>query len=204
MLLTVSGYLVYFLFQLKKLNHWLALTSRGEDIDPPEARGFWGAVFDGIFRLQRAEKAAISELQFTLQRAQRSADALDMGIVLLDQEDTLEWWNRAAEKLLGFRKAGDEGQNITNLLRNPKFSEYYTAENYNEPITLASPVNSNIMLELQIIMFGEQEKLIVARDVTREYRLEPDAKRFRRQRLPRTAYANHRNQWLPRDPDRQR
>jgi len=170
-LIAITAYLFYFLYQLKRLNNWLVTLTLVEDAEPPESSGLWGAIFDGIFRLQQGKKAALANLYFTLQRAQRSADALNMAIVLLDKNDSLEWWNSAAEKLLGFRKSSDEGQAITNLIRHPLFIAYYAEENYQQPLTLASPANSNTMLEFQIIMFGEKERLIVARDITQIERL---------------------------------
>jgi len=39
---------------------------------------------------------------------------------MIDHNGDLEWWNQAAEQMLGLSANSDRGQPITYLLRNPK------------------------------------------------------------------------------------
>ncbi|MBL4820758.1 MAG: phosphate regulon sensor histidine kinase PhoR [Gammaproteobacteria bacterium] len=177
-IITLAAYLVYFLYQLYRLNKWLRDLATDVDIAPPEGPGIWGMIFDGIYRLQRGERKASAEIQHILDRAQKSVAALDIAVVMIDKAGNLEWWNNAAETFLGIRYPEDRGQTATNLIRSPHFSEYFASEVYPEPLRITSPVNNNIMLELQITLFGEHEKLMVARDISQIHTLELMRKDF--------------------------
>ena len=93
-------YLFYTLWQTQRLQRWLQ-TRPGDP--PPEARGLWGLIFDEIYRLQRRDQRARARLQAVIERIQASTAALRDGVVMLDKDGHLEWWNHAAEQLLGLR-----------------------------------------------------------------------------------------------------
>lgn len=171
-------YLGYFFVQLYRLGNWLQSLDTDRFRPPPEGFGLWGEIFDGIHKLQKETRQANLELQYILARAQNSVAALDIAVVLIDNKDTLEWWNDAAETLLGFRYPQDRRQTATNLIRNPSFSQYFYEEKYNEPLTITSPINSNLMLEIQITLFGEQDKVILVRNITKIHKLELMRKDF--------------------------
>ncbi|NLB99635.1 MAG: DUF3329 domain-containing protein, partial [Pseudomonas formosensis] len=101
-------YLAYTLWQARRLQSWLNESS-GEP--PPEARGAWGLVFDEVYRMQRRDQRARARLEAIIARIQASTAALRDGVVMLDQEGHLTWWNHAAEQLLGLR-APDSGQHV--------------------------------------------------------------------------------------------
>ncbi len=55
---------------------------------------------------------------------------------MLDTDGNLEWWNRAAETLLGLKTPQDSGQPVTNLVRHPRFKEYFEQDSYAEPLEI--------------------------------------------------------------------
>ncbi|MGJ8690610.1 MAG: phosphate regulon sensor histidine kinase PhoR [Gammaproteobacteria bacterium] len=177
-LLAVLGYLGQLLFQLYRLNRWLEDLPDSEQKDPPEATGIWGWIFDGIYRLQRREREAVNHLKSILDKAQESSAALEMAVVMINHRGNLEWWNKAAETLLGFRTEQDKQQGVTNLLREPRFFEYFEKRNYSEPLRIQSPIKKNLILEFQITLFGEGERLMLVRDVSQMHRLESMRKDF--------------------------
>ncbi len=91
---------------------------------------------------------------------------------MIDHKGDLEWWNEAAEKLLGLSAASDRGQPITYLLRQPQFVDYYKSQNYLEPLMLPSHIHEERLLEYQITLFGQNERLLLIRDCTKMRRLE--------------------------------
>ena len=117
LLLAVMGYLAHTFYQLYRLYSWLYHLSEATQSELPEATGIWGNIFDGIYRLQRRERDAANYLKNILNKAQESSAALEMAVVMINHKGNLEWWNRAAEKLLGFRAGDDRQQPVTNLLR---------------------------------------------------------------------------------------
>ena len=160
---------------LRQLDHWLE-TNPNEP--PPESWGIWGYLFDKIYHHQKRQQASQRRLMEVIDKVQRSSSALRDAVVMVDSHGNLEWWNNAAETMLGFRSPADKGQGLTNLLRDPRFIAYYDAQDYHEPLVLNSPMDDNLMLEYQITIFGRNERLILARNVTRLYRLEQMRKDF--------------------------
>ncbi len=156
------------IWQLQRLAHWLQQPTD----TPPEAQRLWGEVFDGIYHYQRREKAHKHQLKQLIQRIQDSSQALRDGVVMIDHNGDLEWWNQAAERLLGLSLASDRGQPITYLLRQPQFLDYYDSENYLEPLVLPSHIQEDHLLEYQITLFGQNERLLLVRDCTKMRRLE--------------------------------
>lgn len=178
LLLAAWGYIGFSLVQMRRLNKWLRELTRDLDAQPPYSTGFWDALFDGFYRLHRGERMANRELQQILARAQASVSALDIGVILIDGENSLEWWNVAAGALLGIRYPQDQGQPITNLLRDPGFISYLEQKAFQEPLALASPVNASLVLEFQLTQLGEREKIMIVRDITRLHKLELTRKDF--------------------------
>ncbi len=172
MALGLAALLLHNLFQLRRLSLWLRSISQTKDTPPPEAHGIWGEIFDGIYRMQRREAQAVNHFKGIIDKAQESTAALKIAVVMISSKDNLEWWNNAAEKLLGFKAPQDQRQAITNLIREPAFIEYFQSQNFNTPLQMASPVNSRLILEFQITMFGAGEKLLMARDITQIIKLE--------------------------------
>ena len=158
-------------YQLYRLYQWLAQDPDTRPDEPPESKGIWGNIYDGIYRLQKQERQSKSYLQNIINKAQESSAALEMAVVMINRKGTLDWWNLAAEKLLGFRFPQDRNQSVTNLIRDPKFSEYYANKNYSETLKMAAPGDSRRVLEFQIALFGEQERLMIVRDITQLERL---------------------------------
>ncbi|GGW54873.1 MULTISPECIES: phosphate regulon sensor histidine kinase PhoR [Vreelandella] len=161
--------LVYHLRQFRALFLWLTLHPHDE---PPAAKGMWGELFDRLYRYQKSQRITQSRLRATLARIQESSEAMRDSVVMLDRHGDLEWWNSAATDMLGLQTAHDRGQHITNLLRDPRFISYFNARDYSEPLTLTSPIDERRILQYQITLYGDDERLVMARDITRLHRLE--------------------------------
>ena len=168
-------YLFYTLWQTQRLQRWLQ-TRPGDP--PPEARGLWGLIFDEIYRLQRRDQRARARLQAVIERIQASTAALRDGVVMLDKDGHLEWWNHAAEQLLGLRAPDDSGQHVHNLLRDPRFVDYFDQADYREPLNIPSPLSLSVWLQYNITRYGRGERLILVRDITRLHNLEQMRKDF--------------------------
>ena len=169
-------YLGWTLKQLLRLHDWLR--HHQPDEAPPDGYGLWGEVFDSIYNLQRRDQRVRGRLQAVIDRVQESTAALKDAVVMLDSDGNLEWWNRAAETLLGLKTPQDSGQPVTNLVRHPRFKEYFENNNYNEPLDIPSPVNDHLRIQLYITRYGNNEHLMLVRDVTRLHQLEQMRKDF--------------------------
>ena len=172
----LAGYLGWHLQQLLRLHKWLR-TRQGDEA-PPDGYGLWGEVLDSIYHLQRRDQKVRGRLQAVIDRVQESTAALKDAVIMLDRDGNLEWWNIAAEKLLGLKTPQDSGQQITNLVRDPRFIEYFENHNYNEPMELPSPVSDRLRLQFHITQYGNREHLMLVRDITRLFQLEQMRKDF--------------------------
>ncbi len=176
LVLGLGGYLLWHIKQLLRLHRWLR--ERQPDEAPPEGYGLWGEVFDNIYHLQRRDQRVRGRLQAVIDRVQESTAALRDAVIMLDADGNLEWWNRAAEQLLGLKTPQDSGQSITNLVRHPRFKEYFEAGQYQEALELPSPISDRQRLQMQITRYGNNEHLMFVRDVTRIHQLEQMRKDF--------------------------
>ncbi|RVU31793.1 phosphate regulon sensor histidine kinase PhoR [Neptunomonas marina] len=160
--------------QTRRLQKWLLST----DLLPPESHGQWGDIFDDLARLQKRHRNKSKDLRSVISRFQQSSSALPDAVVIVDKQNNLEWWNRAAERLIGLKSSADRGKPLMNLLRDPRFIRYYRKGQYEEPLQLPSPLHNDTVLQYQITEFGVGDRLIVARDITRLIRLEQTRQDF--------------------------
>lgn len=170
-------YFVWSLRQLFRLMDWLS-DPKAKSKEPPESHGFWGEIFDGIYRLQKQHSRSRKKLAVVIERIQESTAALDDGVIMVDNQGALEWWNPAAEKLLGFKMPDDQGQQITNLLRDPRFADYFEQGRYQKALEIPSPLNNDNQLQINVTVYGKGNRLMTARDVTRLNQLEVMRKDF--------------------------
>jgi two-component system phosphate regulon sensor histidine kinase PhoR len=172
----LAGYVGWHLQQLQRLHKWLR-TRRGDE-PPPDGYGLWGEVFDSIHHLLRRDQKVRGRLQAVIDRVQESTAALKDAVIMLDRDGNLAWWNVAAENLLGLKTPQDSGQQLTHLMRDPRFIEYFENHNYSEPLELPSPVNNRLRLQFHITQYGDREHLMLIRDITRLCQLEQMRKDF--------------------------
>lgn len=169
LLLAISAYLGWHLWQLRRMERWLR---EGKKLNPPNASGIWGEVYYQLYRLHLRNRKRKRKLADILTRFQESTAAMPDATVVLRETAEIEWWNDAATQLLGLRSPQDVGQRIDNLLRYPVLSQFLASGDFNERIEVASPVDERVMLAIQVIQYGNNQRLFVARDITRLHQLE--------------------------------
>lgn len=157
------------LYRLRALYGWLTCPCRK---DPPVAPGLWGALSDRLYRDQTAQRTAQSRLRLRLERIQQSSEAMHESVVMLDRNGEIEWWNSAAIGMLGLFTDHERGRHVTDLVRDPRFARYFATHDDAEPLILISPLDERRILEYQVTRYGNGERLLVARDITRLHRLE--------------------------------
>ncbi len=170
LLIGLVAYLWWTLVQARRLYQWLGNPSASDEA--PQSIGLWGDIFDNLHKLNQNHLMTQDRLRARINRVQESTNAMRDGVIMTDARGAMEWWNGAAEYLLGFRRSTDQGQYIHNLIRNPAFKAYFDTRDYREPLEINSPAKPHIHLQIQISLFGDDDRLIVAKDVTRLYQLE--------------------------------
>ncbi len=170
LLVGLVAYLWWTLVQARRLYQWLGNPSASDEA--PQSIGLWGDIFDSLHKLNQNHLMTQDRLRARINRVQESTNAMRDGVIMTDARGAMEWWNGSAEYLLGFRRSTDQGQYIHNLIRNPAFKAYFDTRDYRESLEINSPAKPHIHLQIQISLFGDDDRLIVAKDVTRLYQLE--------------------------------
>lgn len=160
--LCLAAYLARHLFYAHRLIIWLR---GGRANELPRGDGMWEEIYYLIFRLRRRNKRRKKQLIRMLERFRTATAALPDATVVLGPRDQIDWFNEAAGRLLGLRRC-DIGQKIGNLLRYPKFTHYLRHADYQTTVGIPSPAAENVQLEIRIVPYGEDLRLLVAQDVT--------------------------------------
>lgn len=166
--LALSGYIFFMLKNLFKLHNWMS--NRKKEL--PEAQGYWGEIFNELYLMEKKTYKQKKLLSATLSRFKKAAEALPDGVIILSPTNDIEWVNPIASLLLGINFPKDNGQKITNLIRNPKFKRYLSKRDYSKTISISSPDNIDNTITLQIIPFGYKQKMIFCHDITHIQKLE--------------------------------
>jgi two-component system, OmpR family, phosphate regulon sensor histidine kinase PhoR len=146
--------------------------------DAPDIGGVWGEVISQIVRLHRRKRFHKQRYLQLLRQIQRSTAALPDGVVVVNAQREIIWFNATSARLLGLRRPDDVGLRIDNLLRHPEFSRYLDASEFSNSIVLQPDVGLDSYLSLQVVPYGDGQQLILVRDVSRQMRLEAMRKDF--------------------------
>ena len=154
----------YHLRQVDKLTRWAAGPA-GAPV--PEARGSWSGVFSALYRRMRTRAAVERELGHRLDRFARAAEAIPEGIVVLDAAHRIRWANARARAHLGLDVQRDLGRPVVNIVRQPEVIRYLEAGDFADPIVVESQREPGVTLSIVIVPYGDEQKLLLSRDVTR-------------------------------------
>lgn len=160
--------LVHWARQLYNAQRWIADPSQ----EPPEGFGVWGQLFDGIYLLQRRNREDRQRLESALDYLQDSLASMRDAAVIVDRRHNIAWSNDSADFLLGIKFPEDRGQPVLNLIRQPKFHQYFELETPDGPLRIDPTTEGERCLQFELSTFGEGDRLIFVRDVTQQYRLE--------------------------------
>ena len=133
----------------------------------PLPSGLWEEIF---FRLQRLVKALKQRMRNIEQQHDHFIEAFQAspnGILMLDQDDQIEWCNSIAERFFGLVFKRDVMQRINFLIRRPEFIQYLNKRNFDEPLLLERMgPDSSLSLMLQAFPFGNRRHLLLVQNVT--------------------------------------
>jgi len=163
------AYLSWHLYQLYRLERWLRA---GRKFNPPESRGIWGEVFHHIYSLQQRNRRRKRRLAGILNQYQKATSAMPDATVVLGPGSEIQWFNGAARRLLALKPGQDTGQRIDNLIRHPDFVAFMAGADNTASVEMPSPCDSDITLNVKIVPYGNDQRLLIARDVSERQRLE--------------------------------
>lgn len=167
--LTLAGLMVFYVLQLRRTEYWMRV---GGVREPDRVTGIFSELCYHHARLRRRNRRHRRQLSQVLARFNETAAALPDATVVLGERGEILWLNDAASRDLGLRRPGDLGQRIDNLIRNPAFGTYLHSSEFEDRLQMPCPVDDERVLSVAIVPYGDNQKLLVAQDITRLIRLE--------------------------------
>jgi two-component system phosphate regulon sensor histidine kinase PhoR len=149
-----------------RLLRWLRI---GDASDVAMRTGLWGEISDRVRRLIRMREQQITDSQNRLHDFLSALQASPNGVVLLDAEGQIEWFNQTAAEHFGLDTPRDLMQHFANLVRDPGFANYFAGRDFRQDAlmpgrqsTSSRPVNLSVHLH----PYGAGRLLLLSRDVT--------------------------------------
>jgi two-component system phosphate regulon sensor histidine kinase PhoR len=165
---------LYATWQLRKardLEHWLR---RSRSLEQPQGDDVWSEARYLVHRQKERHRAEKTRLLATIREFRDAIEALPDGALLLDGQDRILWFNRPACQLLGLRYPTDRFARFTNLVRQPEVLQWLSSAHGERPHPMFLDVGGDgeRILSLNLVVYREQQRIIIVRDVTERRRLE--------------------------------
>jgi two-component system phosphate regulon sensor histidine kinase PhoR len=133
----------------------------------PLPTGFWEEVFAKLQRLVKSLKQKVRNIEQQHNHFIEAFQASPNGIVMLDENDQIEWCNEIAEHFFGLIFKRDVMQRINFLIRRPEFIQYLIKRNFDEPLLMERMgPDGSMSLMLQAFPFGQNRHLLLVQNVT--------------------------------------
>jgi two-component system phosphate regulon sensor histidine kinase PhoR len=164
----VGGY-VWFLWDVlrgMRLLRWLQL---GDMASVAVKDGVWGEVSDRVRRLARARERSTLDSEGRLQDFLAALQASPNGVVLLESEGRIEWFNQTAATHFGFDPKRDTLQHFGNLVRDPGFAAYFAEQDFRGDVVMLGRENTSskpVKISVHVHPYGDGRSLLLSRDIT--------------------------------------
>ena len=175
--LIVLGAYIFWLYQrLARLDGWLSRGTKTSEVY--DDNGIVGNIVRQLYQQKKAYNKRKKKTKELLRRLNRNIAALPDATILLNDEMEIEWSNQPAKYLLGIDPKIDQGQRISNLFRHPSFLRYLIAPDNKDKLEIQSPLDASQTLQVKIVRFGRNQRLLIARNISDQKQLQEGLKNF--------------------------
>jgi two-component system phosphate regulon sensor histidine kinase PhoR len=162
--LILSLLLIHQLWHATKFTKLLMSPSYGE---VPGALGIWGEIYYRLHKMVKSSRDKVLEVEQQHHRFIQAIQASPNGVIMLNEDDQIEWCNAIAEKHFGISARRDAMQRVTHIIRKPGFVQYISRQNFRQPVRLTGVgTYEEYALDVQIFPYGDKQKLVLSQDVT--------------------------------------
>tara|TARA_B110000003_G_scaffold186356_1_gene185213 strand:- start:12665 stop:13954 length:1290 start_codon:yes stop_codon:yes gene_type:complete len=174
-LFSTGCFLLLHIFWIYKLSKWLDNPTLSK---LPHGTGVWQYIFTKHYQILKEGKKSKKNLVSTLDQFTQAAEALMDGVIALNENNEIIWSNKRSRMMLNLNPKKDIGQPINYILRNSDLINYLEKENYEESIKINLDGSNTKTIEIKILMFGEKQKVMVAKDISQSIKIESNRKEF--------------------------
>ena len=132
---------------------------------PQQLKGIWLLLAEILEERRQLQIKSIKRMREAVKRTSQLTHAIDEGIVVLESDLRLSWWNQAAKTQLGL-SVTDRGHLLTSLIRDISFTEYLSQKKIKGRLELPSRVNPEKWLMFTASRFGDGDIVLVISDIT--------------------------------------
>ena len=148
----ILGLIIYGLWtarQLVTLKQWL---DGGALVDEaPEYLGIADQHVSSIVDLQKDHRANKTKLEDLITHYKEMISALPDAVVIMASSGEIKSANQAAHELLQIDSSRDINTRITQLVRRPAFTDYFSAQNFDQPLEIRGSSDHEPELSVRII-----------------------------------------------------
>lgn len=174
--LTLIGYIIWLYYRLLKLEKWISRGAKTSEVY--DDSGFIELIIRHIYQQKKVHNKRKKRTKDILRRINQNISALPDATVLLNEKLEIEWSNSPAHYLLGIDNRHSIGLRIGNLIRHPKFLRYLISPDNKDDLEVESHLDRNITLQIKIVRFGKNQRLLTARNVSDQKQLQEALKNF--------------------------
>ena len=174
------GSCLFFYWQYKlhyQIYIWL---KRRNDQLSPEQNGLVDEICIQIDRMKRDHRARKEKLINFLKRFQEATAALPDAVIILGENDEIEWANPRSAEFVSILWPRDRGIRLQNLIRSPDLSVFLAESKKvnTRSLVLESSYVPGLKLEYRVSNYGENLRLLVISDITEVHQAQQMRKDF--------------------------
>jgi len=173
----VGALLIYLAYTLRNLYMLDRIIYGAGRLPLFDTRGLWAELVARADRIKARSRNRKKRYHRLLREVRESTGAISDAGIILNADREIVWFNSAATTLLGLDPARDIGNRIDNLVRHPDFVEYLS-DSAGSSIAIPSPHVESGTLQVQLIPYGQDQRLAIIRDITHEIQLERTRRDF--------------------------
>ncbi len=132
---------------------------------PAMSRRLWDIASKGLQNRDRLS----THHRLRLVAFQQAIQNSPMGVVLLDDQNRIEWCNQTAAIHFGFDAARDQLQHVAHLIRLPVFTSYLNSGHWDDDLVMPGRrihIDTEVRLAVRLHAYSLGAKLMLSRDVT--------------------------------------
>ena len=171
----MSCYLIMHMYWIFRLKKWLNSPSLS---NLPHGTGIWQQIFTKHYQVFKKNKNSKKELVSALEQFTQAAEALVDGVVALNENNEIIWCNNKAKIMFNLNIKKDTGRPINYIFRNTNLINYLEKANFDESIKINLDSNLKKAIEVKILLFGEKQKVLIAKDISQAIKIEATRKEF--------------------------
>ena len=145
---------------------------------PPTDVGEWDSIVANLYRHSQQQTHALQASEASNQAILSAAQALPIGVMTLNQQLEILWFNQTAHTLLEVQEQ-DIGKNLLQLLRGPEFVAYCQQSSWPDGTNIRhNPKGKERTLRVRLVAYAQDQLMLTVRDLTQLEKLETTRRDF--------------------------